>query len=273
MLRQYRPCIIAFYVFAAAALVCAAFFDLKLDIALYNPENAFAVWFRSTGEIPSRLICPVAGAFLCLLCKKRWQRVGGALLSLGGSAYLGYYLGKHFFVEENRLVFSLLYGVGFGLCLLFISRFINVPKKLKQPLIVLSLVAVAVMAAQLLLVEGGKALWGRVRFRDLSAAAGYAGFTPFYVINGFTGDKSFPSGHAAGAGMSFLAMFLPALSRNCRRYQWACFAVPFVYTGVVAYTRLVMGAHYLSDVTVGAVIAFSLTLAALAVYPKLVKEK
>ena len=61
MLRQNRTNIIIFYIITAAALTAAAFIDLQLDIKLNSPENPFAIWFQNTGEIPCRLICPLAG--------------------------------------------------------------------------------------------------------------------------------------------------------------------------------------------------------------------
>ena len=51
MLKIYRKNIVVFYILTAAALIAAVFVDLKLDILLNSPENAFAVWFYNTGEI------------------------------------------------------------------------------------------------------------------------------------------------------------------------------------------------------------------------------
>ena len=100
MLKKYRTEIIVFYVLAAAAMVVASFFDLKIDIALNDPSNPFAVWLYRTGEFPSRLICPIAGAVIFRCTDKKAVAAIGAALCLGGSAYMGYYIGKHFFVEE-----------------------------------------------------------------------------------------------------------------------------------------------------------------------------
>lgn len=269
MLKKYKTEIIVFYTLAAAATVFATFFDLKIDIALNNPTNPFAVWLYRTGEFPSRLICPLAGAVVFLCSDKKFFKAAGAALCLGGSMYMGYYIGKHFFVEEYRMMFSLLWGFGFGTGLLYGIHFINVPDRLKKPLFTAAIIGVCVMAVQLLTVDVMKNLWGRIRFRDLTAADGYSGFTPWFVINGKTGSKSFPSGHAAGAGMSYLMMLLPFVDEKRAKYKAAYFWVPFVYTSAVALTRLIMGAHYLSDVAVGGTVAFTCVLAGIGVYKKL----
>ena len=268
MLKKYRTEIIVFYVLAAAAMVVASFFDLKLDIALNDPSNPFAVWLYRTGEFPSRLICPIAGAVIFRCTDKKAVAAIGAALCLGGSAYMGYYIGKHFFVEEYRMAFSLLWGIGFGVAALYAVRFVTVPDEFKRPLFTAAVIGVGVMTAQLLTVDIMKNLWGRVRFRDLLSSGSCDGFTAWFVINGKNGNKSFPSGHTAGAGMSYLLMLLPFIDKKREKYRAVYFWCPFIYTSAVALTRLVMGAHYLSDVTVGGVIAFSCVLVGIKVYEK-----
>ena len=181
---------------------------------------------------------------------------------------MGYYIGKHFFVEEYRMAFSLLWGIGFGVAALYAVRFVTVPDEFKRPLFTAAVIGVGVMTAQLLTVDIMKNLWGRVRFRDLLSSGSCDGFTAWFVINGKNGNKSFPSGHTAGAGMSYLLMLLPFIDKKREKYRAVYFWCPFIYTSAVALTRLVMGAHYLSDVAVGGVIAFSCVLVGIKVYEK-----
>lgn len=267
MLKRYRGAILCFYGLMAAALAVAVFYDLAIDIRLNNPENIFALWLRNTGEVPSRLICPLAGTVLFYAASARWEKAAGFLLALGGSAYLGYYFGKYFFLEEHRMLFSLLWGVGFGLVALLAGSLI--PRELMNKLRAAAWIGVLVMAAQLLCVEGLKYLWGRVRFRDLLAAGNYDAFTSWLHPNGINGNKSFPSGHTAGAGMSYLMMLLPFCTDRFQGKERACFLLPFVYTSLVAFSRLIMGAHYLSDVVVGGAISFTIVLVSMKLYERL----
>lgn len=266
MLKKYKGNIIFFFAVAVIALIVAAFCDLQIDIELNNPESIFAIWFRNTGEIPSRLICPIAGTVLFYTYKNKIQQIAGFIIALGGSAYLGYYLGKYFFVEENQMLFSIIYGIGFGVVCLIIGSFIKIPDEYRDLLRAAAITGVIVMFAQILVIEGMKYLWGRVRFRDLIAAGSYGEFTPWYKINGINGNKSFPSGHTAGAGMSYLMMLFPLISRKWKDKTQICFWIPCIYTSVVAFTRLVMGAHYLSDVTVGGAVSFVIVLIAVKIF-------
>lgn len=268
MVKQYKPYILFFYAASVCALIAGAFFDLKLDIWLNDPADAFSVWLQNTGEMPCRLICPFAGTVLFYTCEQKWQKVAGFLIAIGGSAYFGYYVGKYFFVEQYRMAFSILWGVGFGLFVLLFASKVRFSKETAAALRTLAVAGILVMAVQLLCIEGMKYLWGRVRFRDLLAAGSYDAFTPWYQINGINGNKSFPSGHTAGAAMSYLILLLPYASAWWSKKRALCFAVPFVYTSAVAFTRLVMGAHYLSDVAMGGIVGFTTVLIALLVLEK-----
>lgn len=114
MIKKYRPNIIFFFGVVIVAMIMAAFYDLQIDKALNNPENIFAIWFRNTGEMPGRLICPLAGTVLFYTYKNKLQQIAGLIIAMGGSAYFGYYFSKYFFVE-HEMIFGLVFGIGFGL--------------------------------------------------------------------------------------------------------------------------------------------------------------
>lgn len=119
---------------------------------------------------------------------------------------------------------------------------------------------------------------GRMRYRAMNSnigqeMGGFANFTKWYEMNGqpdeatlkaFEGAygvtdafKSFPSGHTCAAGMSYMLILLPdALGIKKKGARFACWAVPITVTGLVAISRIVCGAHYMSDVTFGGTIAF-----------------
>lgn len=268
MLKKYKPFIIFFYVASTLSLIAAAFFDLKLDILLNNTENPIALWFRNTGEIPGRMVCPLAGAVLFYTSEKTFQKIFALIVNIGGSAYLGYYLGKYFFNNQFKMPFSIIFGIGIGICILYAISFIKIPENIIPIIRKIAFWGIIIMFVQISAIEGLKYLWGRVRFRDLLAAGSYEQFTPWYQINGINGNKSFPSGHTAGAGMSYMMMFFPFLSEKWNKKYPLCFIIPCIYTSIVAFTRLVMGAHYLSDVTAGGIVSFSIVLIFIHIYEK-----
>lgn len=117
---------------------------------------------------------------------------------------------------------------------------------------------------------------GRIRFRAMNMYPdnpeyGFAAFAKWYEINGqwlsketmrelfHTTDAlmSFPSGHTAGAGTSFgIVMLIDALnirSKKAKAILWTC---PVFITCCVALGRMLVGAHFLSDVLFGGAISF-----------------
>ena len=95
-----------------------------------------------------------------------------------------------------------------------------------------------------------KIFWGRMRFRDL--AENYSDFTPWYWPNGITGNDSLPSGHAA---MSFMLIVLFIFFMDKAFYKRILFKGLIIGWGiVVCASRVVIGAHFTSDVLFGTMI-------------------
>ena len=271
-LKNYRIWIILFYVLAAAAMAVAAVYDLQIDVAVNNPDSFVANWFADTGEAPLYLLVLSACGVLAKCLENRWLKGLFAVCTLGAGVYLGDYVARRLFAASDlRFGYGVLYGIGAAALFLLALYFIHVPERMKKPLVLIALIGLCGCAVSSGIINLMKAVWGRVRFRDLTD--GYDAFTAWYVINGNTGAHSFPSGHTGSAGMSYFLMFLPFVSEKGRKYSFLCFAAPFVYTVAVAATRLVMGAHYLSDVAVGGTVAFTCVLVSLEVYRKLCRRE
>ncbi|MBR4744997.1 MAG: phosphatase PAP2 family protein [Oscillospiraceae bacterium] len=267
-LKNYRVEIILFYVLAAAAMAVAAVYDLKIDIALNDRSNVVANWFEVTGEMPLYLLVIAAFGVLTKCLKNKWLKGLCFVGTLGAGVYLGDFVARRLFADNAfRTVYGVVYGLGVSLLFLLALRFIPVPEKLVKPLILMSLLGVVGCAVSSGIINLAKDVWGRVRFRDLEE--GYGAFTAWYVINGSNGAHSFPSGHTGSAGMTYFLMFLPFVSEKWQKRTTLLFAAAFVYTTTVAATRLIMGAHYLSDVAVGGTVAFTCVLVSLSVYRKL----
>jgi membrane-associated phospholipid phosphatase len=267
-LKNYTAEIVTFYVLAAAALGVAAAYDLKLDIALNNTSSFVANWFADTGEIPGYLLMLSAGGILAKCLSNKWLKALFFIGTLGAGVYLGDYVARRLLADTAfRTGYGVLYGLGTALLFLLALHFIPVPERLRKPLVLIALIGLCGYGVSSGIINLMKMLWGRVRFRDLTD--GYGAFTAWYVINGNTGAHSFPSGHTGSAGTTYFLMFLPYVSEKWRKRSALCFGAAFTYTTLVAATRLIMGAHYLSDVAVGGTVIFTCVLVCLCVYRKL----
>ena len=113
---------------------------------------------------------------------------------------------------------------------------------------------------------------GRMRYRGMNMINNFNYFTPWYVISNAKeavlsinqnvpkdAFKSFPSGHTHAAGLSYVLICLPDLFKklNKRKFRVLFYIIPIVYTGLVAFYRIRVGAHFMSDVVFGGTLAFT----------------
>ena len=188
------------------------------------------------------------------------------------------------------------------------------PDTLKK-LIKFSIAVAAAVALANILIMIIKDPVGRMRFRAINSdlgqafindeASGVKGYTPWYISNGQPSQavldsfkytygvkdafKSFPSGHTCSAGTVYALIMIPTLfgytgKKEKRAATVACWVVPIVYTALVAISRIMVGAHYMSDVTFGGTLAFACMIISweifickgshfFALFPKLKKVK
>ncbi|MDD3947344.1 MAG: phosphatase PAP2 family protein [Clostridia bacterium] len=282
--------------------VLAAFFDLAINKALYNPNSLFGQYFDKLGELPSYLAAPIVGTILFHqdFGKTKthtilWKVVSAALVFVGWYYAIGSWFWGNFIRET--ISYSVVYKIVFCLILTACALLatVKVDKKVMRKLLVLALFIAVVAALSNVIVQIMKILWSRQRFRtmvDNDANAEliatyvrggdlFQGFSPWYKPEFLfksplrAGDyvssykaidhdafKSFPSGHTVAASASFFLIILPDMYSKFAKYKWMFWVFPAIYTALVGISRIVMGAHYLSDILFGGFIGFA--VAALA---------
>jgi membrane-associated phospholipid phosphatase len=68
--------------------------------------------------------------------------------------------------------------------------------------------------------------------------------------------KSFPSGHSTTSVISLiLCVYLPYIFKNKNNKELLCFVIAYSYVVIMAFSRMLCGAHYLSDVSCGILIS------------------
>ncbi|MBP5308152.1 MAG: phosphatase PAP2 family protein [Clostridia bacterium] len=288
--------IISFAVFAALATVAAVFdYDLSgfladLKEGEYYSSNGFSRFIEIYGETPLYLflcyafaviywnafyfgkpavryiVCAVCVIAIAVCCFTIPARIRKNALALGASAINGKAL-----VIAVEVITGMIVGIAVTVGVMFTGKE-NVRAQLSFAVAVLF-----VAFASQVFSQGLKLINKRVRYRALNAYGGE--FTPWYKFNGYpesfkalvlsagTEDavKSFPSGHTASAGIVYTLIALPYVFQKFAALKWkvffACFSV-FI-TGIVAYARIRMGAHYFSDVLFGGSVSFFFSLIAI----------
>ena len=121
-----------------------------------------------------------------------------------------------------------------------------------------------------------KEIFHRPRFRSVATVG--VDYYPWYVrckdykeymeIYGLAKEefKSFPSGHA-GASIAFpvMAIFLPFIDKKFEKAVLPCYIVGLAWALLVMFSRMYVGAHFLSDVSMGAILTTMMMAVALEV--------
>ncbi len=281
--------LLIFIVFA----VISALFDLQINKAMYAPNNFFGQYFANVGEFPTYLAAPVAGTILFYqnfgktkVLNIMFKAIFAAIVFAGFMVMAIWLWGR---LANEAILYSYLYQIAFSLILTSITLFscYFVPQENMKKLLWFAIFLIIVMAISNIIVQVMKILWERQRFRTMTpgneyAPAGvevicpnYAGFTPWYRLNLISPPeirseiykeiflnadedafKSFPSGHTVAASASFGLIILPEIFEKLKKIRWVFWVVPIVYTTLVGISRIVVAAHYLSDILFGGFVGF-----------------
>jgi len=214
------------------------FTDLEISKAVVDDGSEWGIFGRDYGEVPGYALIAIAlstflGSFNNNL---NLQKI---------PAYISVIVGVLFIIfagDETDLY------TGWGLIIPMIFYvIITWNKDWKNYRTLAGIISLLAIINPLVLVQIIKLLWGRVRFRDL-ATPGFLDYTVWFLPQGITGDQSFPSGHTA-IGWMFLPLLIIVKDRKNMDAVKILSSILILGWGLfVALSRIVVGAHYASDV-------------------------
>lgn len=261
-MKQHRPQLRAVISFAiplvTSCLLAAvvAIWDLDISQALASPHNPLG---RAL-ELPGQLIAPLLGIFsgITLLASPRARpHTGSAVprLLIGSAAALGGSVFSCFifssFSAGISIVCALLLAAGSMLWTAFLLYGKPFPPDSLYRIAATVIVHILLLLVVISLI---KLFWGRLRYRDM---LDISGFSHWFIPQGITGNYSFPSGHTAYCA-SIWAITLFASLTQSRWKKVLCYLLPAAAILVMASSRVLAGAHYVSDVLMGAGLSLAL---------------
>lgn len=242
MLEKFRELfvtkllLIIIIVWVILALVFG-FTDLEISKAVVDDSSEWGIFGRDYGEVPGYALIAIAlatflGSFNNNL---NLQKI---------PAYISVIVGVLFIIlagDETDLY------TGWGLIIPMIFYvIITWNKDWKNYRTLAGVISLLAIINPLVLIQIIKLLWGRVRFRDLSP--GFVDYTLWFLPQGITGNQSFPSGHAA-MGWMFLPLLILVKDRKNTDAVKVLVSILILGWGLfVALSRIVVGAHYASDI-------------------------
>ncbi|HQF41780.1 MAG TPA: phosphatase PAP2 family protein [Ignavibacteriaceae bacterium] len=232
--------------------------DLWISVNLYNPASYWARLLEKYGEIPGLLVILIA-IHIYIVTLKESSNIKTILFTsflLTTASLVTIYMlwaislaitGNPAFFNYNEIYFF----VAAIIANIFTSLLFKKHNKFSKKSILFSRLTFKMFFyGYLVIIQPLKIFWGRIRFRDL--AENYSNFTAWYIPNGITGNQSFPSGHAA-MGFILMALFIFIMDKSFFKRIFFK-AIIISYAIAVCISRIIVGAHYTSDVLFGAMI-------------------
>lgn len=235
------------YIFAIIALIAGAFYDYQITDFFYDPGNLIGIVFERFLLIPVQMMIVIT---MCMLERVYHNKIY-ALLGFVAALYM-----IQDFVHYYSSIDQMMFGICMFAAVLITALVYVIVKKLPYDMIQRHLhffvFYTCVLLTAILITFIMKNIWGRIRYRDMQDAAQ---FCVWYKPCGLYGNHSFPSGHTTA--FTSILCFLqwkthPSQQVSIIRY--------FMITALVIFmpiTRMMMGAHFLSDTAAGFMITYS----------------
>ena len=269
------------YFFTALAILLAifTFTDLSISKAVYNPESSFGHFFEAFGELPGAIIGVFSMAALIITGKydTKWKTI---LFNLIFTVLLILFSFMAAVMPMNYLggISMPLAGglaAGYALVSLWIANILR--KEESKNLREGAIIGILTFVAAIFVINIIKMCWGRLRFRSMVAP--YNEFSLWFLPQRFTSNNeymSFPSGHSANSAVIWWITLLPTFVSELRGKEKCLKLVAGTWIVMVMISRVIMGAHFASDVTLGAslsIICFYLISKWVKRTPSQIKEK
>lgn len=230
-------------------------YDLDISIYLTKFNNGFCEFLDDYGEFPIYIGPLLFGTIYYFLSNKLIYKYISSFIAFVASLVATFKFVTNQDIVLNLETISLILVIAILITLITMFIFSKIDEKHLHKIKDIAFLGLLVSLISFAMTGAVKYLWGRVRFRDLSSD--YSEFTSLFTINGITGHKSFPSGHTnAATSILILALIVPRFSDK----KWLKYLVTslcFIYILVLAVSRIIVSAHYASDVLFGFLIGFT----------------
>ena len=279
MLKMRLHLYIAMGVFLVMFIV-GSFLDLQIAQDIFSDKNGFGLTVAALSmNLGYAVIAAMGGIVLyhgVKLAKLTWQKV---IFIIGSFFFLGaaiYFDAKEFFGPNGWTDVAPEYmGYLIATPLMGGAMYLGylVGKKANNPQLWILMVVGAFFIGLSLIIGTTvvKNIFHRPRYR-IAVADGCCDFYPWWerchdyksIMNFFEIGKeefkSFPSGHTSVCALTMFGVILyPFVTGKELKHQVLYFYIGMAYTLFVAFTRMLVGAHYLSDVGMGGLISLICT--------------
>lgn len=246
-------------------LLVFTFTDLQISMAIAK-KPFWARIFEVVGEIPFTFFSISACAMLLRFRTKKNIVLNILIAVVVGALFLLFSLMGGFmtynYLADNLGEISKAWIAVFGLAMAGGAVWLTclIPEENRSHALKFAAMALLYFVVVIIVMNSLKTVWGRMRFREMTDPINE--FTRWYQIvprGGFDNIyASFPSGHSMNSAGVILMMLLPTIIPALKDREKVFHIITYVWCIVVGTSRVFMGAHFSSDVTMGIMLSLAI---------------
>lgn len=270
------------FIVLVGMMILGSLYDLQISKNLFNLNHKFGLFLAAYGQLPAALSLSVSG-FLLIYTRNSKSILSVVLSIFFGIILSGFGLLLTFF--EPSMYYPNLNKIVIGVVSVMIVVFANyvvlkiVEDTPSAKIRKFAYFLIAFTFTQFTVINYIKIPWGRPRMRLLAENSEII-FQNWWNIDvsirnkfvelGIKSEefKSFPSGHTASAINILVITLLPYVNEKLYKKENYLWYASIVFAFAVAFSRIIMGAHFLTDVTMGFSIGTIIFLVLHAVFYK-----
>ena len=251
-------------------VILGSFFDLSLSQAVCNQESMYGIILAGFGQVPCMLafLASAALAVASFDKEKLPHSIGMLVLAVLDLIATKLYFDDCYDNFKNKVLATV---ICIAICLTFtVFVYVYVDKSNKDRLRKIALFLFLTPLLVYVVYELIKQFRGRPRYRmiitrdDISfenwwdfSSTVKSQYADVIAKDEF---KSFPSCHAASAAATLILPVLCKVVEPLRKRENILFVICAIFPILVAFARIVTGAHFLSDVSFGLIVAIVVML-------------
>lgn len=241
-----------------------SFADMAVASSLFDLESALGNFFAAYGEYAGLFIGAIGAGLL--LASAEWKMPLRAVLRCIFALFVLLFNGAYSLGEVKKFM-PQHYGIGVAVevtlaVIAFVSVLFAARKTDKAMLFRVGMVLCLATLLAPVAINLIKDPWARPRYRAIVVTDGLP-FQNWWQAGTALRDqfaamgvpkeefKSFPSGHTSEAALMVLLGLLPVAIPEIKKWEPLFVVSGLAFPILVAISRLIMGAHFLTDVTVG----------------------
>ncbi len=233
-------------------LIAGSFCDMKISETVYVRNETISSIIEAVCFFPIYLPPILLFASLSKRTNISFVSILCGVITVAGLTVMFYaglrYLEKRSFLTVPVYVsipLLALISTMLGICIL--RSLDNASVEVRRKILYLSFIGTAYLLWELLFAQTLKLLAGRPRYEEILNDNSLR-FADWFEFTG-QGGSSFPSGHTAQACGIFLILFIPLLFRKHEGRSTSFMVLSYLHVILTAYSRIVLGKHFLSDVS------------------------